>query len=81
MDRQAWFCPACQKHHAPHCDTCPEVAGAQPGPAPVMPGPSIQTWPPQDIYIGDPVSAPWVPYWPATSSAVGPNGPYTLMVN
>ncbi len=21
--RQAWFCPACQRHHAPHCDTCP----------------------------------------------------------
>lgn len=19
----AWFCPACQKHHAPHVDTCP----------------------------------------------------------
>lgn len=19
----AWFCPACQKYHAPHVDTCP----------------------------------------------------------
>jgi recombinational DNA repair protein RecR len=24
MTKQAWFCPACQKHHATHCDTCPE---------------------------------------------------------
>ena len=23
MDRQAWFCPGCQKHHAPHVETCP----------------------------------------------------------
>lgn len=21
--RTAWFCPSCQKHHAPHIDTCP----------------------------------------------------------
>ncbi len=20
---EAWFCPACQKHHAPHVETCP----------------------------------------------------------
>lgn len=25
MSREAWFCPACQKHHAPHVDTCPGV--------------------------------------------------------
>lgn len=24
--RAAWFCPSCQKHHAPHCDTCPAPA-------------------------------------------------------
>jgi hypothetical protein len=23
MSAAAWFCPSCQKHHAPHCDTCP----------------------------------------------------------
>lgn len=22
-ERAAWFCPACQKHHAPHVETCP----------------------------------------------------------
>lgn len=24
-DRQAWYCPSCQKHHAPHCDSCPAL--------------------------------------------------------
>lgn len=24
----AWFCPACQRHHAPHVDTCPGGIGA-----------------------------------------------------
>lgn len=31
MTKQAWFCPACQRHHAPHCDTCPspfDLAGS-----------------------------------------------------
>lgn len=28
MSREAWFCPSCQKHHAPHCDTCPGVMSA-----------------------------------------------------
>lgn len=23
MTREAWFCPSCQKHHAPHVETCP----------------------------------------------------------
>jgi len=27
MKPEAWFCPACQKHHAPHVDTCPSGAG------------------------------------------------------
>lgn len=22
-ERTAWFCPSCQKHHAPHVETCP----------------------------------------------------------
>jgi hypothetical protein len=25
-DRKPWFCPSCQKHHAPHVDTCPGPA-------------------------------------------------------
>lgn len=28
--RQAWFCPACQRHHAPHVDTCPGQFSALP---------------------------------------------------
>lgn len=35
-ERQAWFCPACQRHHAPHCDTCPEQRIAAPQ-GPVLP--------------------------------------------
>lgn len=23
MERTAWFCPSCQRHHAPHVETCP----------------------------------------------------------
>lgn len=25
MSAAAWFCPSCQKHHAPHVDTCPSA--------------------------------------------------------
>lgn len=25
-ERTAWFCPSCQKHHAPHVETCPGPA-------------------------------------------------------
>ena len=25
--RQAWFCPSCQKYHAPHVETCPGGTG------------------------------------------------------
>lgn len=28
MERKAWFCPSCNKHHAPHVETCP--AGSDP---------------------------------------------------
>lgn len=27
---EAWFCPACQKHHAPHVETCPGGVGTSP---------------------------------------------------
>lgn len=36
MSKEAWFCPACQKHHAPHVDTCPAVGA---GKAPTVPFP------------------------------------------
>lgn len=38
MTRAAWFCPCCQKHHAPHIDTCPAPAALPiPGALPVQP--------------------------------------------
>lgn len=38
--RAAWFCPSCQRYHAPHCDTCP--APAQIGTGPLYPAPWLQ---------------------------------------
>ena len=23
MEKQAWYCPSCKAHHAPHVETCP----------------------------------------------------------
>lgn len=52
----AWFCPACQKHHAPHCDSCPGQTAA-----PILPGPyvppvyTVPAWPP----VWDRTPAPW----------------------
>lgn len=23
-EKTAWFCPSCQRHHAPHVETCPD---------------------------------------------------------
>lgn len=28
MTKQAWFCPACRKHHATHVETCPGAQAA-----------------------------------------------------
>lgn len=64
MDRKAWFCPSCQKHHGPHVDTCPGVAGALPTPAPVHPG--IIRYDPPHKWTVPSTSDPWVPYWPVT---------------
>lgn len=50
--KQAWFCPACQRHHAPHVDTCPERHTAAPS-GPVLP---YQPYVPPPIYT--------VPAWP-----------------
>lgn len=70
-DRSAWFCPSCQKHHAPHCDTCPGGTGgieAQPlTPLPTTPWPVVQPatiplrirpWP--EPYTPDPFQPPWI---------------------
>lgn len=37
MSKQAWFCPSCQKHHAPHVDTCPAPVDLISKPLPTMP--------------------------------------------
>lgn len=58
---EAWFCPACQKYHAPHVETCP--AGAQPGSAPASPG--IAPW--GVPYTPYPRSAALVPYDPCAA--------------
>lgn len=38
-ERSAWFCPACQKYHAPHCDSCPAQV------VEVRPIPGVNVWP------------------------------------
>lgn len=50
MERQAWFCPACQRHHAPHVDPCPAPTLTMPGSLPFQPAtpqwvPAPQIWP------------------------------------
>lgn len=68
MERKAWFCPSCQKHHGPHVDTCPGVSGAQPAPAPgnpvVIPQPMPYRREPQ------PWETPWMPYWPQVTCGI-----------
>lgn len=52
--KQAWFCPSCQKHHAPHCDTCPGLVDLVSQPLPSIPvyPPHYPTWGPNTA-----------PYW------------------
>jgi len=51
---QPWFCPACQKHHGPHVDTCPGVVDAIPVPGvnrPIEPVVVPPIWPsPKERY-------------------------------
>lgn len=59
----AWFCPACQAHHAPHVSTCPRAAV----PAPVyLPNPLTPSMP-----HGPAPCTPWGPYLPSTGVGVG----------
>jgi len=69
MTREAWFCPSCQKHHAPHCDTCPGGTGGIEA-LPTTPWPvvqpnriptRIQPWPAP--YTPDPNLPPLIPMW------------------
>lgn len=67
MTREAWFCPSCQKHHAPHVDTCPSIsegtvrrtvgplAGIKPDPFPqpiwTAPSTGVYPYPPHRLTI------------------------------
>jgi hypothetical protein len=51
-ERQAWFCQACQRHHAPHVETCPGQHVAAPR-GPVLP---YTPYVPPAVYT--------VPKWP-----------------
>ena len=83
MIREAWFCPACQKYHAPHCDTCPGTEGVkiadgahikQPIVLPLHP--YVAPW--RQPYPGDDGGTPWTPlYWHTTCvSPVALAGPW-----
>lgn len=64
MERTAWFCPACQKHHAPYVETCP-------GPVDVRPLPGItvpDTYPVMPRYWEPRLpDAPWSPHYPVVT--------------
>lgn len=58
-ERQPWFCPACQKHHGPHVDTCPIPADAigtkyLPPIQPWTGGTPVWIWPDHDRSTSDP---------------------------
>jgi hypothetical protein len=62
MERCAWFCPACNAHHAPHVNTCPNPASLPftaapyrytPEPVILPPSPVFEPWPPM---VGDPMT-------------------------
>lgn len=40
-ERSAWFCPACQKHHAPHVETCPRGTGGVKVTGPIFASPIV----------------------------------------
>lgn len=73
-ERQAWFCPACRKHHAPHCDSCPNPT------VEVRPLPGVNVWPQPSTaspYIvptptaGDPLPPSWTSTCIAKAAACG----------
>lgn len=51
MSAAGWFCPACQKHHAPHVETCP-------APVEVRPIPGVNVWPTTVIPPASPAISP-----------------------
>lgn len=77
MERTAWFCPACQKHHAPHVETCPGPVDARPLPGITVPPihPAIpQHWEPVP---GTPCS----PYSPIVTCIGVPPDPNTVIMS
>lgn len=58
-ERKAWFCPSCQKHHAPHCDSCPNPT------VEVRPLPGVNVWPAPTTAVPQPTIDP---YWTAIGS-------------
>lgn len=46
MERSAWFCPSCQRHHAPHVETCPNGSRLTTDPKPGFFDPNpVKYWP------------------------------------
>lgn len=65
--RSAWFCPACQKHHAPHVETCPGQK-----PKGLAPWPSVQPWMPTREEPA--IAAPALPDWMKQMKVTNPCG-------
>ncbi len=81
-NRTAWFCPSCQKHHAPHVETCPgsvDLIGTKVMPS--TPWPAIQPWPfPQHPTTGSPTGSS--PVKTAAQTYVwNPNDPFYAQVS
>ena len=81
MTKSAWFCPTCQKHHAPHVDTCP-------GPVDAVSDKSItRIYPlkehPIAPYVPNPTSTPSVPFFPTVTCGGSryPVDPLTPIMN
>ena len=60
-ERAAWFCPACQRHHAPHCDSCPTQT------VEVRPVPTVNVWPTKIIPDAPATTGDPMPSWSYTS--------------
>lgn len=58
--RQAWYCPFCNAHHAPHVDTCPKQNAGRLEPSlPVREIPFAPVIPQPPRYEIHPFQPPW----------------------
>ena len=78
MERTAWFCPACQKYHAPHVETCPGPVGVRPLPDITIPPIHPVVTSPWKPGPGDP---PWTPYYPVVTSIGVVADPNTVIMS